>query len=762
MDPASALVVPPSSASGLGNTRVGGKAAKLSNLIAFEYRVPRGFCITTEAYRRFVEKGALSDLIAMELGRKPLSSMRWEEIWDSALRIRAAFLKAPVPSDLAREIMAACGALTGDRLVVRSSAPEEDSAQRSYAGLHESVVDVTGETALLDAVRVVWASLWSDAALLYRRELKLNVQTSAMAVVVQELVATDRSGVGFGIDPRAPREDRQVIEAVPGLCRDLVDGAVDPDRWLVARSSGEVLEWHPGKRSQRLEKPLLDSDDLGRLHGTLNSIEKQFGWKPDVEWTGRGTDFTLLQARPVTMGTVPEADDQRDWYLSLRPGTAKLRQLCDRVVDDLIPRLEAEGNRLAADPLEGLTDEELAREIDSRAAAFRKWKQIYWDEFIPFAHGVRQLGTYYNDAVKPEDPYEFTNILAHQPMIAAERNAALSRAAVWLKNHSALLDAVHASPLNQPVSPDEDWVSLKEELSRVDGGRKFVEELDYVREHYMDVVHDGIQLDTRPDLLLHAVMALADREQTSLERSTVVETSTRDEYEQRLLEAVGLERREEARSVIHIARLSWKLRDDDNVLLGRIENQLLRAATGATERLERSGRLDPGASVTADSASALSAALRDNGGGTVVLDGAVESAQPSAPRAAGEKPRQIVGQPAAPGLATGRARKVSTAGDLMAFRAGEVLICDAIQPTMSHIVPLAAAIAERRGGMLIHGAIIARELGIPCVNGVSDAVLQFDDGEIVTVDGHLGIVTIGAPEFDLEAQTHATPGDRFE
>jgi pyruvate,water dikinase len=81
---------------------------------------------------------------------------------------------------------------------------------------------------------------------------------------------------------------------------------------------------------------------------------------------------------------------------------------------------------------------------------------------------------------------------------------------------------------------------------------------------------------------------------------------------------------------------------------------------------------------------------------------------------------------------------------------------------MSHIVPLAAAIAERRGGMLIHGAIIARELGIPCVNGLSDAILETDDGEIVTVDGHLGIVTVGAPEFDLEAQADATPGERFE
>ena len=101
----------------------------------------------------------------------------------------------------------------------------------------------------------------SDAALLYRRELKLDVNKSVMAVVVQQLVAKDRSGVGFGIDPRAPGEDRQVIEAVPGLCRDLVDGAVDPDRWLVESSSGEILEWLPGKRSERPENALLDGED---------------------------------------------------------------------------------------------------------------------------------------------------------------------------------------------------------------------------------------------------------------------------------------------------------------------------------------------------------------------------------------------------------------------------------------------------------------------------------------------------------------------
>lgn len=134
---------------------------------------------------------------------------------------------------------------------------------------------------------------------------------------------------------------------------------------------------------------------------------------------------------------------------------------------------------------------------------------------------------------------------------------------------------------------------------------------------------------------------------------------------------------------------------------------------------------------------------------TVALP-AAEPPEPSTPAISGEAPRQLVGQPASPGLATGAARCVRGRDDLGRFRRGEVLVCDAIQPTMTHLVPLASAIVERRGGMLIHGAIIARELGIPCVNGVRGAADVLSDGDLLTVDGHLGIVTVGAPEFDLE------------
>ena len=81
--------------------------------------------------------------------------------------------------------------------------------------------------------------------------------------------------------------------------------------------------------------------------------------------------------------------------------------------------------------------------------------------------------------------------------------------------------------------------------------------------------------------------------------------------------------------------------------------------------------------------------------------------------------------------------------DLFTFESGEILVCDAIEPNMTFVVPLSSGIVERRGGMLIHGAIIAREYGLPCVTGVPEATTQIHTGDLVTVDGFLGIVIIG-------------------
>jgi pyruvate,water dikinase len=721
---------------------VGGKAARLAQLVRAGFQVPPGFCIPVAGYERFVTEADLATVVRLALGRKPLEAMRWEELWDTALRIRSAFLAASIPTRLAASIVGAVEALgTGVSVAVRSSAPGEDSAGGAFAGIHESVVALTGGPAVLEAVKVVWASLWSDAALLYRRELGLDPSQSRMAVLVQAMVSEDRSGVAFGRDPRRLESDHAVVEAVAGPCGDLVDGRVDPDRWILDRASGTLVTWRRGARvSGSAEDPLLAPPDLAAIHRALVKVEALFGWPPDVEWTGRASRLTLLQSRPITTAGPANPGDKRAWYLTLRPGPRRLRDLKNRVAEELIPALEAEGERLANEDLPRLDDAALAACVEARLAALERWRRVYEEAFIPFAHGVRRLGQYYNDAVRPLDPYEFVGLLRGQRMLATQRNRALADLAALLRGHPDIRGAL--------ARGDEREDRLRE-VRTLAGGEAFVRAFEDFVDRFMNISFGGERLGDRSDAVLATVLELsaADAPQAPA-GSEAISAEEVSILERRLLQAVGDAHQEEAREVMEIGRLSWRLRDDDNILLGRIENQLLRAIGLGAERLRAAGRLT-GDVVGEGMAPDIISALRDPGRRVAApVPPAAEAI--ASPVAVGEAVRQLVGHPAAPGVATGRVRRVRGAADLGRFHAREVLVCDSIQPTMTHLLPLAAAVVERRGGMLIHGAIIARELGIPCVNGIADAADILVDGDLVSVDGHLGIVTVGEPEFTLE------------
>ena len=244
----SRLTVPISAASGHRET-CGGKAAALAVMTAGGLRVPGGFCVTAEAYSHFIEETGLRGRIAIELGRKRLEEMRWEEMWDAALRIRNMFLATFMPDEIAVAVRKAAASWLPDTpMAVRSASLAEDSKAASFAGLHESFLNVTGEDAILKHVRLVWSSLWSDAALAYSRELSLDPGTSSMAVIVQEMVFGEKSGVAFGVDPQNKR--RAVIEAVYGLNKGLVDGDVEADRWTVERKSGKAEIAHVAVHNQ--------------------------------------------------------------------------------------------------------------------------------------------------------------------------------------------------------------------------------------------------------------------------------------------------------------------------------------------------------------------------------------------------------------------------------------------------------------------------------------------------------------------------------
>ncbi|MFH1998215.1 MAG: PEP/pyruvate-binding domain-containing protein, partial [Planctomycetota bacterium] len=281
--------------------RVGGKAFHLALMRKGGMRVPRALCISGDAYREFVHQTGLNSRIHFELNRKNFEEMRWEEIWDGALRIRNLFINTPIPDALYQALEKPLQeAFEKTPVAVRSSGEDEDSAGRSFAGLHDSYVNVRGVESIVNHVKRVWASLWSDRALLYRKELGLDMQTSAMPVVVQELCAGRVSGVAFSRGPSG--EDHAVIEAVYGLNQGLVDGMVQPDRWIVSRTATASMEHHPPAVRQSLvpardsmklielpanmaEKPPLEDSDVLLVRDLVLSAETLFESPQDVEWT---------------------------------------------------------------------------------------------------------------------------------------------------------------------------------------------------------------------------------------------------------------------------------------------------------------------------------------------------------------------------------------------------------------------------------------------------------------------------------------------
>ena len=149
---------------------LGGKAMMLARLQQEGFMVPSGYCLPANVYHEFLAETGVDAFIAMELQRKDFREMRWEELWDVSLRIRNHFVTRAWPKAMKDKLLddLSEGPANWPAVAVRSTATGEDSASQSFAGLHESRVMLQGAEAILEAIRIVWASLWSDGALLYR------------------------------------------------------------------------------------------------------------------------------------------------------------------------------------------------------------------------------------------------------------------------------------------------------------------------------------------------------------------------------------------------------------------------------------------------------------------------------------------------------------------------------------------------------------------------------------------------------------------
>ncbi|MCS7274360.1 MAG: phosphoenolpyruvate synthase, partial [Candidatus Bipolaricaulota bacterium] len=312
---------------------VGGKAASLGELrwALPEIPVPDGFVITAEAYRAFMTETGLARRVRALLQQLDLHDL--SALARYGQQIRELILQTPFSPELEAEIRAAYRALLrrSDSLsvAVRSSATTEDSQENSFAGQHDTFLNVQGEEQLLESVKHCFASLFTDRAISYRYDRSItHIEDLALAVVVQQMVRSDlaSSGVLFTIDPESGCENVIYVTSAYGFGELVVQGRVNPDQFYIFKAALEdgyrpIIEKRLGSKAIKLvcdgedrlkEVPVraaeqglfsLSDDEVLQLARWGLKIEAHCGRPMDIEWAKDGISHRLfiVQARPETV-----------------------------------------------------------------------------------------------------------------------------------------------------------------------------------------------------------------------------------------------------------------------------------------------------------------------------------------------------------------------------------------------------------------------------------------------------------------------------
>src|SRR6266487_2211814 len=307
----------------------GGKGAHLGELSRIQgIRVPAGFCVTTDAFRRIMEDAPSIDDRLDRLSR--LNPDDREAIRTLSAEIRRTLEGIVIPDDLAAAITGSVTRLGGQAAcAVRSSATAEDLPAASFAGQQDTYLNVVGPAAILQHVSRCWASLFTERAVTYRQRRGIDHRTVHMAVVVQQMVFPQAAGILFTADPVTSNRRVASVEASFGLGEALVSGLVNGDVYkvrdgeVVAKAVGtKQLAIHAspagGTQEQAIDpelqdQPALTDAQVVRLAQLGRRIEAHFGRPQDIEWCLVDDGFQIVQSRPITtLFPIPESGDREN------------------------------------------------------------------------------------------------------------------------------------------------------------------------------------------------------------------------------------------------------------------------------------------------------------------------------------------------------------------------------------------------------------------------------------------------------------------
>ncbi|MEU0372000.1 rifamycin-inactivating phosphotransferase [Streptomyces sp. NPDC006283] len=844
---------------------VGGKGAHLGGLSRIEgIRVPGGFCVTTDAFRRIMAEAPSIDDRLDQLSR--LSPDDQEAIRTLSARIRRTIEGVAIPGDLAAAITRALTRF-GEQTAyaVRSSATAEDLPTASFAGQQDTYLNVVGPTAILQHVSRCWASLFTERAVTYRQRNGIDHRTVHMAVVVQQMVFPHAAGILFTADPVTGNRKVSTVDAGFGLGEALVSGLVNPDVFtvrhdeVVAKAVAAkqlAVEALPdgGTRevaieARRQERPALTDAQVVQLVQLGRRIEAHFGRPQDIEWCLTDDGFRIVQSRPITtLFPVPEAGDQENhvyvsvghgqmmtdpmkplglsmWQLTamvpmheaggrlfvdvtrrlaspssraglldvLGRGDPLIRDALETVLDrdDFVPSLPDAGPGgppaggapapVGTDP--AIVSELIKRSQESIAAlerdirtktgpalfdflleAFEEHKRALADPLSMQAITAGMEATWWlNDKLQEwlgEKNAADTLTLSAPDNVTSEMGLALLDVADVIRPHPevvAFLQDVEGEDLSDELAKLAGGAEARDAIeSYLDRyGMRCVGEIDITRPRWRErpgtlvpVILDNVRnfgpgaaerrfeegrqraWEKEQDVLSR-LRALPDGGEKADEAKRMIDrvrtfigyreypkygiVSRYFVYKQALMaEAERLVRAgvvSEREDVFHLTFQEFR----DAVRAQRVDGRLIEQRKEAFRSYHA---LTPPRVLTSDGEAVTGAYRRED-----VPDGS------------------LVGLPVSAGTVEGRARVVLDMADAD-LEEGDILVTTFTDPSWSPLFVGAAGLVTEVGGLMTHGAVIAREYGLPAVVGVEQATRLIRDGQRIRVHGTDGYVEI--------------------
>lgn len=853
------LFVLPLSAPNASLENTGGKGMSLAKMLSAGLPVPGGFHVTTAAYRQFVAENALQARILQETaGIDPANPAALEA---ASGRIWGYFAAGKTPPEIAAAIATAYAGLKGAPVAVRSSATAEDLPGASFAGQQETYLNIHGLEAVLEAVKKCWASLWTARAIAYRIKNQIDQDSVALAVVVQELVFAEASGVLFTANPINGKRDELVINAAWGLGEAIVSGAVTPDTLVLNKETGRVIHRETAEKRvmtvrteqgvseqavppHQVKKAVLSNAQAVELARLGQKIEQFYGMPMDVEWTLAGGQFAVLQARPVT--ALPPEWPVRPKFIY---GRSSLAEHLPGPVTPLFATLgleianEATGrlyNRMVGDNWRNLTYEQgyyvtlngyvfgavrltgldilklLRMSIAQIVPVFRgsvarwqaareevnalvdDWERKPLAELSPaeLLHGVYTIfgaacqyftiiqttlpaastsemlfTRLYKSLIQRKGDPDATTFLLGFDTFALQAEKSMFEIAAWARANPCIAEYLLATAtgrlaadLEQETPPEalpaDSWAEWRGRFQRhLDRFGRTAYEFDFANPTPQET----------PGPMLEAIRAFLTGQAGDPNQRQQEAIAKREQATQAVLARTGWPRRDWFLKVLRWTQETGPMRENSifdmgagHPLIRRMLAELGRrfAAQGAIARAEEIYWLEK--SEVEETIAALErgltpadlsariperkqqwqAALKINppvmmpektGWAKLVHGGEAET-----------KGGKVVlkGVGTSGGVVTAPACVLFGPEDFGQLKPGAVLVAVTTTPAWTPLFSQAAAVVTDIGGPLSHSSIVAREYGIPAVMAARSATRTIQNGQMVTVDGNAGTVTL--------------------